>query len=326
MRTDYHVHGHEKFNMIKKRWTISLALISLIALLNFEIVQGQMRTTSVQQLNLGTTNQWGFPQFAPDGRSVYFTTASYDGIWNYSISSGEIRQITSDPRSGYGFAVSRDGQRLAYRRTTINQATKERLQEIVVVTLLDGKSEVIRSSGSLSIPLFIDGSIITSDDMQSQIKSSSTTGQEVVVGGIEDTKIVLFRERKKQLFDPFGNGRYIWPMLSPQEDRIVAYELSRGTFVCDLSGIVLSQLGRRNAPVWTRDGKWIVYMDDRDDGHQITSSDIYAISREGKQISRLTSTEDTIEMFPNCSPTENKIVFATLRGEIFILSYEEAAR
>jgi Tol biopolymer transport system component len=74
-----------------------------------------------------------------------------------------------------------------------------------------------------------------------------------------------------------------------------------------------------------RSGKWIVYMDDRDDGHAITASDLYCISVDGRMKVRLTATP-AIELTPQCSPTENLIVCSTLNGEILLLRYEEGKR
>jgi Tol biopolymer transport system component len=85
----------------------------------------------------------------------------------------------------------------------------------------------------------------------------------------------------------------------------------------------MNRLGRRDAPSWTRSGNWIVYMDDKDDGHQILSSDLWAVTPDGKSAVQLTTTDRILEMYPQCSPTENKIVCSTMGGEIYLLSYEE---
>jgi Tol biopolymer transport system component len=144
----------------------------------------------------------------------------------------------------------------------------------------------------------------------------------IAVAGIENTKIILINNGKKVVFDPLTNGHYIWPSLSPDQKRIVVYELDRGTFVCDIDGTNLQMLGRIDAPSWTRDGKWIVYMNDKDDGHNLISSDIEAISMPDLVKVQLTSTNDVIELNPICSKTENKILFNTVRGEIIELTYE----
>jgi Tol biopolymer transport system component len=102
--------------------------------------------------------------------------------------------------------------------------------------------------------------------------------------------------------------------------------MSRGAFVCDLTGNVKAMLGRRSAPEWTRDGAWIVFMDDRDDGHRILSSDLYALRPDGSEVTRLTDDDSVIEMYPHCSPSDNLIVFNSLEGNVYLLRYEEESR
>jgi Tol biopolymer transport system component len=144
--------------------------------------------------------------------------------------------------------------------------------------------------------------------------------------GVEDTKIVLIRNGAKTLFDPLGNGSYIWPSLSPDRTRVLAYEMAHGAFVCDLQGSAVVQLGKRDAPVWTRDGRWIVYMEDKDDGQRVVSSDLFCISADGKRTAQLTNTAGRMEMHPQCSPTGDKIVCSTMDGEIYVLSYKEVGQ
>jgi Tol biopolymer transport system component len=141
--------------------------------------------------------------------------------------------------------------------------------------------------------------------------------------GIEETKIALTVKGKKVTLDPFGQGSYIWPSLSPDKQFLVAYEIDRGAFVCDLTGKVISTFGRRDAPTWTRSGRWIVYMEDKDDGHRLLSSDLFAVTRDGSSTVQLTSTAALMELDPHCSPTENKIVCSTSDGSILLLEYEE---
>ena len=64
-------------------------------------------------------------------------------------------------------------------------------------------------------------------------------------------------------------------------------------------------------------------MEDKDDGHKLLSSEIFAVSPDGKMIVPLTSTPGLHEMYPQCSPKENKIVCSTSDGNIVILEYEE---
>ncbi|HLF20045.1 MAG TPA: hypothetical protein VI704_04575, partial [Bacteroidota bacterium] len=74
---------------------------------------------------------------------------------------------------------------------------------------------------------------------------------------------------------------------------------------------------------WSHDGKWIAFMDEQDDGYRILASDIFLISPDGKKTHQLTETAGSIELNPQCSPTEKKIVYHTLDGRIFIVAYAE---
>ena len=59
-------------------------------------------------------------------------------------------------------------------------------------------------------------------------------------------------------------------------------------------------------------------MKDKDDGYKYISSDVYVYSLNEKKEFKLTETDDRIEMYPNWSTDQTKIVFNSDDGEIFI--------
>jgi Tol biopolymer transport system component len=184
-------------------------------------------------------------------------------------------------------------------------------------------SSVLASGAEVSAPSFVENAPVYSTKLKKESLPKTNSISNVSVLGIENTKIILNVNGSRMTLDPLGNGSYVWPALSPDKRQLAAYEMDRGAFVCDLRGTVISRLGRRDAPSWTRSGKWIVYMEDKDDGHKLLSSDIFAVSADGKTTMQLTSTSGVFELYPQCSPTENKIVCNTANGNIVILSYEE---
>jgi tricorn protease-like protein len=280
---------------------------------------GQPRITSTESLPL-TDHRWGFARFTPDGKRILYTTLAYDGIWEYTVATRTTRQITADPGSGYQFTVSPDGRSVAYRRTVPGRTWRDRKQEVVSMSMSTKKATVLGSARSLSTPVY-DGTqpaFIQSGAVFNPAPSKNRT----VLLGIDNGKIHLLVNGQRKELDPMNGGSYIWPSLAPDRKTLVAYDMDRGAFVSDLSGKVLAKLGGLDAPVWTRDGAWIIAFDELNDGHAVTGSDLHAIKPDGSGKVALTATPDVVELYPSASPTENKIVCHTLDGKILVLTYE----
>jgi len=290
------------------------------------VASGQIRITATRQLDLPAGQQWLAPRFAPDGLSIFVTTNGYTGIYRYITATGELQTVTDEPGAGFGFALSKDGNRLAYRRTTYGRTAFNRTQEIVDVDLR-GHTHVQEAAGdNLSTPVFLREKILYSRGVETaNIPEADGTEQSPVLLGIEETKIALIVNGRKVLLDPFGDGSYIWPSLSPDGSKLVAYEMARGTFVCDLAGKLQARLGRHDAPVWTGDGRWIIGVEEKDDGHRMLGADLFALAVDGSQTIRLTDSP-AIELNPSCSPSGNTIVCNTADGKILLLTYEEVLR
>src|SRR5512135_2125826 len=297
-----------------------IAAVALAA----SVASAQLTAVRVEQLVSGK-GAWRAQQFNPDGTTLYLSTSEQDGIWEYGLVSGDLRQLVADRAAGFGLAISPDGQRLAYLRRTATAGGTFR-REIVVRNLRTGTSSVALSAQGLSLPAFSRNGAVVAATASGIATTASPGAEETTVLGIENTKILLLRGGKKVLFDPLGSVNYIWPSLSPDRTRILAYDMTIGTFICDLRGKILSRLGRRDAPVWTRDGRWIVYMDDRDDGESLLSSDIHFVSPDGKSTGELTATPAIMEMFPLCSPAEDRIVCSTPDGALYSIFYAEVGR
>jgi Tol biopolymer transport system component len=315
----YRRERNSQSNQPKTRQPSNIMKCILLSFVLFSITTAQIKIVSVEALPLDSLHQWSHPRFSPDGQKILFTTVDLDGIWQYSPQKKQTEQITDSPKSGAAFSVSSDGGQIAFRRTAVRN--RRRTQELVLQDLGSRNSTVIASGPELSAPTFDQSRVVYSKGKGTFNLTKRPAPARVSVLGIENAKIVLNRAGRKVLFDPLGNGHYTWPAISPDGTRIVAYDMDRGAFVCNLDGTNLSFLGRCDSPTWTRDGKWIVFMDDRDDGNRLLSSDIAAVSPDGKKIVRLTTTDDILELNPQCSPAENKIVCESYDGRIYVLSY-----
>jgi Tol biopolymer transport system component len=300
------------------RRSLILGLVALIA----STAWAQLSVVRIEKLAPGK-GAWSAQKFSPEGTTLYLSTPEQNGIWDYSLVTGKLRQLTSDPGAGYGFSLSPDGRELAYLRRAVGETGR---REIVVRDLRAGTSRVALSGRGLSLPAFSGNGAAVAATESGVTSTAPPDTRDVTILGIENARIILLRGGKKVPFDPLGNGNYIWPSLSPDRTRILAYDMTIGAFICDLQGNILTRLGRRDAPAWTRDGRWIVYMDDRDDGHRLLSSEIHCVSPDGKVTAALTTTPGILEMFPVCSPTEDRIICSTPDGALYSIFYREVGQ
>ena len=288
---------------------------------------GQIRITSIETVPLPAGRFWMAPGWAPDGKAFYVSTTHYRGLWRYDLQAGTLAEITNDAGAGFGWSASPDGATIAYRKTIEGPRLGDRSQEIVRVDLATGTSVSMTAAGSVDNPVFSGDALVVNDARAgyAALGTASPDAGAVAVLGIENTKIALLRNGQKTLLDPFGDGSYIWPSLSPDGRRLLAYDMARGAFVCDLLGNVIARLGRLDAPAWTHNGSWIIFMREENDGHVITGSDLYATSPDGQSKVRLTATQAT-ELAPSCSPVDNRILCSTAEGAVLVLTYEEVGR
>jgi Tol biopolymer transport system component len=285
---------------------------------------GQVRVVATERLPLPVDHVWSAPQFSPDGTRIFVTTAGYRGVWRFTPATRSLEQICDDAGAGYGFTVSPDGNRIAYRRTLEGTSMNRRVQEVVEVDLSSGEQTVMASGRDLPTPIYA-GDRVLFDPSGTQKSMVPAMVQGNAVLGIEETKIAAVVDGKPARLDPYRNGSYIWASLSPDRTRMVAYEMARGMFVSDLAGNVLAEFGRCDAPSWMRNGRWVVYMREKNDGQQITGSDIYCVAPDGGSPIRLTATP-AIELMPVCSPVDDRILVCTPSGEILVLTYREEGR
>ncbi len=293
--------------------------LSIISLMMIGLLQAQLTVTSVERLPIPAVERWSNAQFSPDGRSIFLTNADMNGIWEYSPATNLLRTITDAPRSGYGFTISSDGSTIGYR-TTLREAngTGPRIQSAVTVDLRTLEKRTIETNNAVEIPVFVFNKVV----FRKSVSSAASSPVPVLIG-TDDDGIVLAKEGRTFSVDPFKGGRYIWPAMSPDRTKLTAVEMSRGAFLCDVNGLNPVRIGKCNSPQWTPDGKWIIGMNDVDDGHSITGSEIIAVSADGSTRINLTNTKDVIELFPTVHPFSNVIAATTSAGELLLMKFTE---
>lgn len=300
----------------------NLLLISLVfSCMTSAIGQG-IRVLEKKQLTTQTEGQFFFPKFSPDGNSILFTSENYKGLSVRDLKTKKNQVLSTSEGAGYEPTFSPNGEKVYFRENITTGLKKySNLNEF---SILKKKNKAIeKKKRNVSTAQIVNSQLVYAIDNSQKktaipgTKTLKSAQSEIYISN-EDLKIVLYRNGIRQLLPLNGDGNYIWASLSPDRQKILYNYNGKSTYIADLEGNILVNLGKLNAPKWI-DNNWVVGMNDQDNGHEVISSDILAISADGKTKSNLTSTSDQIEMYPEVSATGDQVIFHTTKGEIFSL-------
>ncbi len=288
-----------------------------------QIVYSQdFKAVKSQKINIKNNEQIFFPKLSPDGKKILFTKQNFNGLYLYDLKNKKIVQISDKQGAGYCPVFSENGKELFFRE---NEYEGMRKISAIYSYNIEKKTKTIieAKNRNVSVPKVSGDKLFYTLDGEaknSTLKNSSKSNN--IWTFIERQKIVLYNKDVKKILTPNGEGNYIWVSLSPDKKRILYTFAGHGTYISDLNGKIISDLGYLNAPVWYNND-WVVGMKDYDNNYKFTSSDIFAVSSDGKKQINLTDTKDIIELYPQCSAQNKKIVFHTAKGEIYCLKIKE---
>lgn len=200
------------------------------------------------------------PVFSPDGRKIYF--ASYRGgtraLWRIGVAGGEPEMVTLGTGPESHPAVSRDGRRLVY-------ATFQESYALVVVERATGRRTRLEESSLLGIagldPL---GRFLV-------FTSSRESAADLWVAPLQDGRPSGAPRRLTEL-----GGRAACPAVAP-DGRWIAFYLVKGrardVYVVPSGGgqaiPVAPHSGADLLPAWSRDGKRLAFVSDREGTEQV---------------------------------------------------------
>ncbi len=277
---------------------------------------------SVEQVPLN--GKFFFPKLNNSGNKILLTSDNYKGLWLYDLSDKNLKNISDDLGSGYQAQFADDNKSIVYRSD--NYINNRKFSSIKVKDLENNQTEILVSGQrNINEPkqissgkvVYLDNGKLKNIAIKNVSKPSTINSADAAVY-IDNSNIVLYKNGEKKILQPLGTGNYIWPSLSPDNTKILFTLAGKGTFVSDLNGNIISEIGFADAPQWSPDGKWIVFMQDKDNGEFVTSSDVYVIPSNGGEKTAITHSVDVKEMYPSWN-VKDKIVFNTVDGKIFIV-------
>lgn len=293
-------------------------LIVLLLSFCFVLSAQNIRITSQYEIPLKNVKSAHYPTLNKDGDLLLYSAESYKGLYLYYFRSGEEKMISHDQNSGYYPIFSSDNSNVFFRKTTFEQGRRyDALESYNLKT--EKQVQMIKPQRDLrAARSYHNGAIVQADNKLYKTTFGRTKAAIPVYVSAENLKIYVYVDGRRTEIQPLKgeNINYIWISLSPDNSRILFTAAGKGTYICDLKGNVVASLGYLNAPVWFND-RFVVGMQDKDNGQNVTSSDVVMLTADGK-LKKQISNPNHIAMYPAASSKANRIVYSTLDGKLVV--------
>lgn len=276
---------------MKKILLLAVALVSIMAsaqVLNVE---------SVEKLNIPQNADSKIAGISPDGSYVLITSQSNEGLVKFDLATGKVSTITTAVGAGYNVEISADSKEVIYREVTYAK-DKSRLTSLVRQDLSTAKKSTLVKS--------------TREMHQARVRRAIAP-----IVSIQNGELVLTVGTVTKVLSPNGQGlSYLWPSVSPDGSKIVYY-VSGSVWVCNVNGTNPQRIGKFRAPQWYNNNV-VVGMNDQDNGHYVTSSEIVAYTLDGEK--QVLTNNTIMAMYPYVSADGSKIVCSTPVGEAYLIN------
>ena len=291
-------------------------IILVISLLSLTISAQNIKVVSQSEISL--EGKAYYPTLNEDGNLLLYTAESYRGLHLYNFDSKEIKTVSQVQNSGYQPIFSNDNSKVFFRNTTFVDG--RRFDALESFDLNTGRQvQMMKPQRDLrSARSYHNGALIQADNRLYKTTFGRTKAPIPVYISSENLKIYVYSDGKRTEIKPITgeNINYIWVSLSPDNSKILFTATGKGTYICDLKGKIISTLGNLNAPVWYND-KFVVGMQDKDDGQIVTSSTVVMMSVDGK-IKKPISHPDHIAVYPTASSKAGRIIYGTPEGKLIV--------
>lgn len=284
--------------------------------------QGQFfEVENIEKLTFREGQEYYHPRFDNSGNKLLLTSANYTGLQLYDLETEKINTVSRAPGAGYSPIFSADNKKLVFVENEFIE--KRRYSKLQSWDAATQKTELLEpATRELTTPMIAGNKALFRTDgvlKSAVIDNSQSETSDGIFAGIEDRQLVLYRGEERLVINPFESESYIWPSVSPDRKHVLAYAMGKGAFICDLTGMVIAELGQIEAPVWAGNN-FVVGMVTRDDGHQILASEIVVVEpRTGE--SQVLTPKDMLAMHPAVSIETGKIAFNSADGSIFLIHY-----
>ncbi|MBK7107230.1 MAG: hypothetical protein IPH62_18300 [Ignavibacteriae bacterium] len=262
------------------------------------------------------------PKFSVDGKKIFFTTEDFSQLWIYDLTNETINKLISLPQCGVNFQISKTGEYI-YFRNKVTQGKKT--FSILSYSLNTKKINVIYNSDKrLSPPLLVDSLIYLVEDgtpLNINLSNSKISKEFKIPFLFVNNNVFLKASKNIDTLKIPNNIKPIESYYSKDLENIFLLTNSIGFLIYNKFGEpinnfkkagFLSKLYKSNLVIFTKE----IFND-----QQLKDSKMFIGFLDGDKEIEILEDEKYQKLYPDWSPIENKIVFATEFGEIRIISF-----
>ena len=273
-------------------------LLLVVALVSVMASAQVLEVASVEKLNIPQNADSKIVGIAPDGTYVLISSQTNKGLQRFDLVSENVTKLTDAEGAGFGVEISADSKNVTYREVTY-AADHSRMATLVSQDMATAqKTTLVKSTR----------------DMQ---RARSRQAVSPVVF-IQNGELMINVGTMSKVLSPNGQGRsYLWPSLSPDGTKVLYHLAGNGTWVCNVDGTNAKRIGSFRAPKWYNNNV-VVGMNDLDNGHVVTSSEIVVYTLDGKN--QVLTNNAIMAMYPYVSADGKKIVCSTPNGEAYLIN------
>ena len=273
-------------------------LLLVVALVSVMASAQVLEVASVEKLNIPQNADSKIVGIAPDGTYVLISSQTNKGLQRFDLVSENVTKLTDAEGAGFGVEISADSKNVTYREVTY-AADHSRMATLVNQDMATAqKTTLVKSTR----------------DMQ---RARSRQAVSPVVF-IQNCELMITVGTMSKVLSPNGQGRsYLWPSLSPDGTKVLYHLAGNGTWVCNVDGTNAKRIGSFRAPKWYNNNV-VVGMNDLDNGHVVTSSEIVVYTLDGKN--QVLTNNAIMAMYPYVSADGKKIVCSTPNGEAYLIN------
>ncbi|MCO6175844.1 hypothetical protein NHF50_12400 [Flavobacterium sp. NRK F10] len=278
-----------------------ILLLILLVIANFTGFSQKLEKMKQIEVDGFYTN----PLVSPDGQHVLLTGRHFRGVYILELATKKIIQVTDKEGSGYGYSWDQNSDTVYFRQ----KEEKEYFNNAKAF------SYSISTGRTVAMPELEVNTIASYHGT-----SKETNSQIVVYTNLATLKIeAKDLATKKSWIITSEEGQYYNALLSPDGSKVAVHK-GADIYIYDITGNGKGKkIGTGLATSWSKDGKYLIgFLDESEDGHNVSNSDLYWFDIENGTVKKITRTEVLFEMFPSFVDNQTIIFSEDKSGAIYI--------